>query len=166
MRAIDDQDAQLGIISLTEALALAETKSLDLVEIAPNAEPPVVRVMDFGKYKYEQEKQRDRAKKSRAGQVKEIRLSMKIGQHDLLYRLERAKKFLEEGNKVRFNLMMKGRENANPNAAKDRIKQFAGLLEGVQLEAEPTRAGRSISAIVTLAKKTARAPDVKQEPKE
>jgi len=151
------------VIPLREALALAQEKELDLVEIAPNAEPPVVRVMDFGKFKYEQEKQVTKQKRSKAGQVKEIRLSMKIGQHDLLYRLERAKKFLEEGNKVRFNLMMKGRENANPNAAKERVKQFANLLDGVKLEAEPTRAGRSISAIVTLDKMTRKDPDIKTE---
>lgn len=135
------------------------------MEIAPNAEPPVVRVMDFGKYKYDQEKIKDRAKRSKAGQVKEIRLSMKIGQHDLMYRLKRAKEFLEEGNKVRFNLMMKGRENANPQAGKERLKEFAALLDGAKLEAEPTRAGRSISAIVTLEKKTARPPEIKEDPK-
>jgi len=117
--------------------------------------------MDFGKFKYEQEKQQNKQKRSKAGQVKEIRLSMKIGQHDLLYRLERAKKFLGEGNKVRLNLMMKGRENAAPAVAIERIKHYANLLDGVQLEAEPTRAGRSISAIVTPAKKTAKDPEIK-----
>ncbi len=151
---------------LREAQSLADEKNLDLVEIAPNAEPPVARIMDFGKYKYEQEKQQTKQKRSKAGQVKEIRLSMKIGQHDLMYRLERAKGFLEEGSKVRFNLMMKGRENAHPELAKERVKYFATLLDGVQLEAEPTRAGRSISAIVMLAKKTSRPPEIKQEPKE
>lgn len=143
---------------------MADAQNLDLVEIAPKAEPPVVRIMDFGKFKYEQEKQQTKQKRSKAGQVKEIRLSMKIGRHDLLYRLERAKKFLEEGNKVRFNLMMKGRENANPNVAKERLKHFAGLLEGVQLEAEPARAGRSISAIVVLDKKSRKDPEIKEEP--
>src|SRR4051812_27125289 len=90
LRVIDDQGTQLGIIDTSEGLKLAEEKGLDLVEVSPNADPPVARVMDFGKYRYEQEKQQQKQKKSKAGQVKEIRLTMKIGEHDLQYRLERA----------------------------------------------------------------------------
>ena len=133
---------------------MAEEKELDLVEIAPNAEPPVGKIMDFGKYTYEQSKAAAKQKKSKAGLVKEIRLSMKIGEHDLRYRLERAAKFLNEGSKVRFNVMMKGRENANPKVAMERVKYFISLLDNVQIESEPVRAGRSISAVATRAKKT------------
>lgn len=109
--------------------------------------------MDFGKYKYEQEKAQQKQKKSKAGQVKEIRLTMKIGEHDLQYRLERAKGFLADGSKVKFNVMMKGRENANPRRAVERLKEFIGYLDGVKLEGEPVRQGRSVSVLVTPDKK-------------
>lgn len=150
---IDDAGEQLGILSNAEAQALATEKNLDLVEVSPNAEPPVARVMDYGKHKYEQEKLQQKQKKSKAGQVKEIRLSMKIGAHDLEYRMKRAREFLAEGNKVKLNVMMKGRENAYPKIAMERVKEYAALLEDTKIEQEPTRAGRSISLVVTPAKK-------------
>lgn len=117
--------------------------------MAPNAEPPVARVMDFGKFKYEQDKQQQKQKKSKAGVVKEVRLTMKIGAHDLEYRMKRAHEFLAEGQKVKFNLMMKGRENANPNAAKDRLRGLVNGIEGVKVEGSPLRQGRSVSIVVT-----------------
>lgn len=132
-----------------EAQQLADQAELDLVEIAPNADPPVARIMDFGKFQYDQDKQQQKQKKSKAGIVKEVRLTMKIGAHDLEYRMKRANEFLSEGQKVKFNLMMKGRENANPNAAKDRVRQLVGTLKGVKIEGEPLRQGRSVSIVVT-----------------
>lgn len=132
-----------------QALALARTKGLDLVEISPTAVPPVCRIMDFGKYQYEQDKQQQKQKKSKAGLVKEVRLTMKISPHDLGYRMERAKGFLEENQKVKLNLMMKGRENANPKAAIARVKELAGTLENAKIEGEPIRQGRSVSVMVT-----------------
>jgi translation initiation factor IF-3 len=105
--------------------------------------------MDFGKFQYEQKKQAKQQKKQRAGLVKEIRLSMKIGAHDLEYRLKKARGFLEEGQKVKFNLMMKGRENANPKAAMQRVKDIvAEHIPEAEAEADPVRAGRSISMVV------------------
>lgn len=129
---------------------------LDLVEVSPNADPPVAKIMDYGKFTYEQTKQQQKQKKSKAGQVKEIRLSMKIGQHDLDYRMEQAKKFLEENQKVKFNLMLKGRENANPKQGFDRLRELIDSLDNVKLEADPVRQGRSISAIVTPTKAPAK----------
>lgn len=166
VRVIDDTDTMLGVIDTAEGLKLAESKHLDLVEVSPNADPPVARIMDYGKFKYEQEKQQQKQKKTKAGQVKEIRLSMKIGEHDLHYRLERAREFLSEGSKVKFNVMMKGRENANPKAAIDRVKHFVGLIEGVSMEGNPVRQGRSVSVVVTPEKKTRKDPAIKREPKE
>jgi translation initiation factor IF-3 len=151
---IDEKGEQAGVMPLADALARAEEHSLDLVEIAPNAKPPVVRIMDYGKFKYEQEKQQQKQKKSKAGQVKEIRLTMKIGAHDLSYRVAQAQEFLNDNQKVKFNLMMKGRENANPRAAIERLKELIHSLEGVKMESDPVRAGRSISAVVTADKKT------------
>lgn len=165
MRVIDDKENQLGVIDAVEARKLAESRELDLVEVAPNANPPVARVMDFGKFQYEQAKQKTKSK-AKAGQVKEIRLSMKIGEHDLRYRLERAKGFLDEGHKVRFNVMMKGRENANPRRGIERVKYFVNLLDGVKMENEPVRQGRSISVIVTPAKNTSKPIELKEEPSE
>lgn len=146
-----------------EARELAESKELDLVEVAANADPPVARIMDFGKFQYEQSKAKGPQKKPKAGLVKEIRLTMRIGEHDLRYRLQRAAGFLAEGSKVRFNLMMKGRENANPRAAMERVRQYAGLLDGVKVESEPVRAGRSISMVVTHDKKSRKDPHIKDE---
>lgn len=139
----------LGIISREEAQQLADDAELDLVEMAPNAEPPVARIMDFGKFQYDQDKQQQKQKKSKAGIVKEVRLTMKIGAHDLEYRMKRANEFLAEGQKVKFNLMMKGRENGNPNAAKDRVRDLVNTLEGVKIEGSPLRQGRSVSIVVT-----------------
>ena len=149
MRVIGADNEQLGIIPREEAQKLADTAELDLVEMAPNAEPPVARIMDFGKFQYEQDKQQQKQKKSKAGVVKEVRLTMKIGAHDLEYRMKRANEFLAEGQKVKFNLMMKGRENANPNAAKDRVRQLVESLDGVKIEGSPIRQGRSVSIVVT-----------------
>lgn len=130
-------------------MAKARAAELDLVEVAPQADPPVARIMDFGKFQYEQKKQAKQQKKQRAGLVKEIRLSMKIGAHDLDYRLEKARAFLADGQKVKFNLMMKGRENANPKAAMQRVKDIAAEhVPEAEPDGEPTRAGRSISMIV------------------
>lgn len=149
MRVIGADNEQLGIIPREEAQKLADTAELDLVEMAPNAEPPVARIMDFGKFQYEQDKQQQKQKKSKAGVVKEVRLTMKIGAHDLEYRMKRANEFLAEGQKVKFNLMMKGRENANPNAAKDRVRDLVNTLDGVKIEGSPIRQGRSVSIVVT-----------------
>lgn len=146
---IDADGEQLGIITREEAQAKADAAELDLVEMAPNADPPVARIMDFGKFQYEQDKQQQKQKKSKAGMVKEVRLTMKIGAHDLEYRMKRANEFLEAGQKVKFNLMMKGRENANPNAAKDRVRQLVEGLDGVKIEGSPIRQGRSVSIVVT-----------------
>lgn len=132
-----------------EAVAKARAADLDLVEVAPQADPPVARIMDFGKFQYEQKKQAKQQKKQRAGTVKEIRLSMKIGEHDLEHRVDKARQFLAEGQKVKFNLMMKGRENANPKAAMQRVKDIAAkYVPQAEPEANPVRAGRSISMVV------------------
>lgn len=146
---IGPENEQLGVMSREDAMAKATEADLDLVEMAPNAKPPVARIMDFGKYQYEQDKQQQKQKKSKAGMVKEVRLTMKISPHDLGYRMERAKGFLEENQKVKLNLMMKGRENANPRAAITRVKELADSLENAKREGEPTRQGRSVSVMVT-----------------
>lgn len=143
-------------MSREDAITKAKDAELDLVEMAPNAKPPVARIMDFGKYQYEQDKQQQKQKKSKAGTVKEVRLTMKISPHDLGYRMERAKGFLEENQKVKLNLMMKGRENGNPRAAITRVKELAGTLANSKMEGEPIRQGRSVSVMVTPDNKAAK----------
>ena len=161
---IDGENNQLGVLPREEALEKARAANLDLVEVAPQADPPVARIMDFGKFQYEQKKQAKQQKKQRAGLVKEIRLSMKIGAHDLDYRLEKAKKFLADGQKVKFNLMMKGRENANPKAAMQRVKDIAAQhVPEAEPEADPVRAGRSISMVVAPPKGGFKDDDAKKD---
>ena len=114
VRVIDSDGAQLGIISLKDALAIAAEKNLDLVEIAPTANPHVCRIMDYGKYKFEQMKREKEAKKNqKVIEVKEIRLSATIDTHDFEFKSKNARKFLEDGNKVKATIKFKGRELNN-----------------------------------------------------
>ncbi|HOP86578.1 MAG TPA: translation initiation factor IF-3 [Syntrophorhabdaceae bacterium] len=111
VRLIDENGKQLGIFSTSEAVRLARERDLDLVEISPKAEPPVCKIMDFGKYKYQLAKKAQEAKKKQTViQVKEIKLGLKIEQHDLAFKINHIRDFLSEGNKVKVVIMFKGRE--------------------------------------------------------
>lgn len=112
MRLIDDTGANIGVVTIDEALSKAWEKGYDLVEVGPNENPPVCRMVDFGKLKYRERKKRASSKQSAGGELKEIGLSMKIGDHDLNVKITRAKKFLARGYKVKFNLLLRGREKA------------------------------------------------------
>ena len=120
MRVIDDEGEQLGIMSPEDALREAEERGLDLVEVAPNARPPVCRILDFGKYKYQQSK---RAKESKKHQhtvtVKEVKYRPKIDKHDFDYKTNHAREFLQEGNKVKLTIMFRGREMAHPEFGRE-----------------------------------------------
>ncbi|MFH1863018.1 MAG: translation initiation factor IF-3 [bacterium] len=109
VRLIDVDGKQLGIISAREALEIAQERQLDLVEIAPNANPPVCRVLDFGKYRYELTKKERSSKKQASSQIKGIRLSPKIGEHDFMVKAEAARKFLIQGHKVKVSVIFRGR---------------------------------------------------------
>jgi len=111
VRLIDENGKQLGIFPTSEAVRLARERDLDLVEISPKAEPPVCKIMDFGKYKYQLAKKAQEAKKKQTViQVKEIKLGLKIEQHDLAFKINHIRDFLSEGNKVKVVIMFKGRE--------------------------------------------------------
>lgn len=111
MRLIDQDNNQVGVVGLTEAKSLAKDAGLDLVEISPNSEPPVCRIMDFGKFLYEQKRKDKQAnKKQHIVSLKEIRLRPKIDKHDLMIKVDHARKFIEKGHKVQFTMLFRGRE--------------------------------------------------------
>ncbi|OGK10503.1 MAG: translation initiation factor IF-3 [Candidatus Riflebacteria bacterium RBG_13_59_9] len=113
VRLIDDSGENVGVVSLSEALSLTWEKGLDLVEVGPNENPPVCKMIDFGKLKYRERKKRASAKQGGGGgELKEIGLSLKIGDHDFDVKIARAKKFIQRGFKVKFNLLLRGREKA------------------------------------------------------
>ena len=114
MRVIDSEGEQLGILPISQALTIAQERGLDLVEVAPNAEPPVCKVMDYGKYKYEQAKRQQEAKKKQTTiQVKEVKVRPKIEEHDLNYKMNNIRKFLSQRNKIKVSMIFRGRERSS-----------------------------------------------------
>jgi translation initiation factor IF-3 len=151
VRVIDSDGAQLGIISLKEALAIAAEKNLDLVEIAPTANPHVCRIMDYGKYKFEQVKREKEAKKNqKVIEVKEIRLSLNIDTNDFNTKLKQAIKFLKDGNKVKVSVRFRGREMAHPELGTEMVQKFAdGVAEFGSVDKMPKLEGRSMVMIIS-----------------
>ena len=132
VRIIDENKEQIGVKSLSEALALAQERGLDLVEIAPAANPPVCRVMDYGKFLYELHKKAQEAKKHQKQiQVKEIKFRPKISIHDYTFKIRHVKRFLTEGNKVKITVMLRGREKAKPELAHRILDRVFVDVEGL-----------------------------------
>lgn len=132
IRVIDTDGAQLGILSPQEALQLAEEKELDLVLLSDKADPPVCRIMDYGKYKFEQEKKaREARKKQHTADVKEVKMRYKIEEHDYNVRVKQAERFLKDGDKVKATVMFRGREIQHSDLAEDLLKRMATDLEAV-----------------------------------
>ena len=126
VRVIDTDGTQLGIMPIADALALAEEKNTDLVKIAPQAKPPVCKIMDFGKYRFEQAKREKEAKKNqRVIEVKEVRLSLNIDTHDFETKVNQATKFLKSGNRVKVSIRFRGREMAHPENGLVTMNEFA-----------------------------------------
>ncbi len=140
----------MGIVSIDEARTAANARGLDLVEVAPLARPPVVRIMDYGKYKYEQaRKAREAKKKQHNVRVKEVKLRPKIEEHDFNFKAGHARRFLEEGNKVKLTLMFRGREMTHTDLGAKVLERFAEALRDVgQREAEPRLEGRNMSMLM------------------
>ena len=142
IRLIDDNGDQLGIVATDEARAMAAERGLDVVEVAPNARPPVCRLMDYGKFKYEQQrKAREAKKKQHVVNVKEVKLRPKIETHDIEFKMRHARRFLEEGHKVKFTLMFRGREVTHPELGvrllqqvKDELDELAGVESDIRHE--------------------------------
>ena len=143
--------SQLGIMEVETALATAEAQGLDLVEVAPMARPPVARIMDYGKYKFEQAKQARMAKKKQhVIQLKEVKYRPGIDQHDFDTKTRHARRFLEEKNKVKVTMMFRGRQIAHPELGKDVLDRVATELADVaKIETEARLEGKSMTMILT-----------------
>lgn len=153
VRVISESGEQLGIMASKEAMKLAEEAGVDLIKIAPTAKPPVCKIMDFGKYRYEQtRKEKEAKKKQRVIEIKEVRLSPNIDKNDLNTKVNMARKFISKGDKVKVTLRFKGRELAHVNTSKAILDEFAELLSDVAVVDKPAKfEGRSM--IMFLAEK-------------
>ena len=151
VRLIGTDGEQLGIMSAREAMKLAQEAELDLVKIAPGAKPPVCKIIDYGKYKYEQtRKEKEAKKKQRTVEIKEVRLSPNIDTNDLNTKMNNAKKFISKGNKVKVTLRFRGREMAHVQSSRHILDEFAKALEDIALVDKPAKMeGRSMAMFLT-----------------
>lgn len=156
VRVIDDMGQQLGVLSVREALEVARSRGLDLVEVAPNAEPPVCRVLDFGKFMYERAKKEKEARRAQKQiEVKEVRMRPKTGEHDIDYKVRDARRFLSAGNKVKVRVRFRGREITHPEVARDLLERVATELSDVgMVEQRPAPEGNSLLMVLAPAQKS------------
>ena len=152
VRVISAEGEQLGVMSSRDALKLAEDAELDLVKIAPNAKPPVCKIIDYGKYRYElARKEKDAKRKQKVIEVKEIRMSPNIDTNDLNTKVGAARKFLEKGNRVKVTLRFRGREMAHMSTSKHILDDFAQMLSDIAVvEKMPKVEGRSMIMFLTV----------------
>jgi translation initiation factor IF-3 len=150
IRLIDDEGEQVGIVSIEEARDRAAAKGLDLVEVAPDARPPVCRLMDYGKFKYEAaRKAREARKKQHTIQIKEVKFRPGIEDHDYDFKLRHARRFLEEGNKVKVTMMFRGRQMSHPELGLEVLHKVTGDLQDLaKVEMEPLREGRVMTMVL------------------
>lgn len=150
VRVIDSDSSQLGILSTREALMIAKERDLDLVMVSPTAVPPVCRIMDFGRHKYEQEKKMKEArKKQHVTDIKELTVSYKIGEHDFQVRIKKIKEFVEHGDKVKMSVKLRGREEQHSHLAIDLLNRFAKESEEFAAVERPAiKEGRQVLMIL------------------
>ncbi|PMP82491.1 MAG: translation initiation factor IF-3 [Roseiflexus castenholzii] len=150
VRLIDENGAQVGIVPIRDALLMAEERGLDLVEVAPNAVPPVCRILDYGKFRYEQsKKEREARKNQKQVDVKQIRLEPKTDEHDLDVKAKQARRFLLDGDKVKFNLRFRGREIFHQEIGLEMLERMAEELRDVSVvEQRPTMEGRVLTLLL------------------
>jgi translation initiation factor IF-3 len=151
VRLIDENSEQLGVVPTIEALRIAREKNLDLVEVAPMAAPPVCRLMDYGRFKYEQtKKERDARKNATKVELKEVRLRPKTDDHDINFKTRAIQRFLEEGDKVKVTLMFRGREMAHPQIGRTILEGMADKVRTLgQVERMPLLEGRQMTMIIS-----------------
>ena len=151
IRVIDEGGQQLGIMGTRDALDIAQERGLDLVEVAPNAVPPVCRILDYGKYKYDEaKKQKDARKNAHAVEIKGIRLRPGIDPHDFEYRTDDARRFLQKRNKVQVTLIFRGRELAHPEIGRAQMEKMAEALADISVvERAPLIDGRRMTMLLT-----------------
>lgn len=150
LRVIGDDGRQLGVLSRSEALRAAEDAGLDLVEVSPGADPPVARIVDWGKYNYQKTKQAQKNRaKSKSLDLKQMRVGLKIGDHDLDVKLRKVGEFLEAGHKVKITVIYRGRELAHKELGYQLAERIRGLLgEDIVVDSEPQFAGRQLSFVI------------------
>nr|WP_162909619.1 translation initiation factor IF-3 [Aggregatilinea lenta] len=153
VRVITDQNENLGVISIQEAMRIANERGLDLVEVSPNATPPVCKVMDFGKFQYERaKKEREARKLQKTIEVKEIRLRPKTDDHHRSFKVRDARRWLEEGMKVKVRIRFRGREITYPEIARDMLREVAEELDDVAVvEQSPNMEGRTMLMVLAPA---------------
>ncbi len=140
MRLIDEAGQNVGIVDLSAALEAARKKNLDLVEIAPTAEPPVAKIVEFGKYLYQLGKQeRKQRAKRKTGGLKAVKIGLSTSDHDALTKIKKLQEFLEEGHKVKIEMFLRGRERANPEFARQRFAHFLTLIRAEHKVEQPTK---------------------------
>ncbi|MCL4535213.1 MAG: translation initiation factor IF-3 [Bacteroidetes bacterium] len=151
VRVIGEEGEQIGVVPLVEALRMARERNVDLVEVAPGAVPPVVRLMDYGRFKYEQtRKEREARKHQKTVLIKEVRLTPKTDEHDLDFKTRAIQRFLEEGDKVKVSIRFKGREMAHPQLGRQLLDDIAKKLESTAaIERTPVMEGRIMSIILS-----------------
>jgi len=150
IRVIDTAGSQLGIMSPQDALSLAVEKELDLVLVSDKADPPVCRIMDYGKFKFEKEKkEREARKKQHTADVKEVKMRYKIEEHDYNVRIAHAKRFIQEGDKVKATVMFRGREIQHSDLAEDLLNRMANDLQEVaEVQQAPKKEGRNMMMLL------------------
>ena len=166
VRLIDDSGGQRGVMPTIEAMRLAREMGLDLVEIAPQSVPPVCKILDYGKFKFEQEKKlKDNRKNQKIVKIKEIRMQPKIDDHDLDFKSKHVREFLAEGNKVKVTIRFRGRELAHTEIGEEVLKSVLGKVEGLfVLERSPTMEGRFMSMILSPRTVLPKKPDAPKPP--
>lgn len=150
VRVISPEGEQLGILPIERAQEIAEEQGLDLVEVAPLARPPVCRIMDYGKFKYEEQRQqREARKKQHHVQIKEVKMRPGIEDHDYDFKLRHARRFLEEGNKVKLTMMFRGRQMAHPEFGRQVLDRVSQALQDIsKVESHPMMEGRSMVMMI------------------
>lgn len=152
VRVIDETGQQLGIMNIFEAIDLAKSRGLDLIQVTEKVEPPICKIANYGKYLYAQAKKEKKMKKPVGGELKEIRLTFGISQHDMETRAKQAKDFLEEGNKVKINMNLRGREKAMGSFATEKVKKYLEILNSlipIKEERELKREPKGFTMIVS-----------------
>ncbi len=150
IRVVGANGEQLGVLALEQALSLAKEKELDLVEIAPDVRPPVCRIMNYGKFKYDQQKKEKEArKKQKSKELKEIKMHANIEEHDYQVKLRSAQKFLQHSNRIKFTMVFRGREMTHVDLGRKVVDRLIKDLEGLgQVEKGPFRLGRLLMTII------------------
>jgi translation initiation factor IF-3 len=150
VRVIGAQGEQLGVLPLHEALRLVEAQGLDLVEVAPDAQPPVCRIMDYGKYRYEQKKKSHGPKKHSAFEIKEVKMGSRTDPHDVVHKVRNIRQFIEKGQRVKVSVFFRGREITHPELGRQMLRGVVDqVLDIAKLDIEPRLEGRSMAMLLT-----------------